>query len=180
MSGEVERAEFVFPDGYQGPLTRFSIADGAIYKNERRVLTLTRIRGVAINRLHGRVRVREVRLRLDDDSGVSFGSYGSAAFGGDDRAFEGFSELFFASLADVSPEVAVDTEAALLPRFAFALFVLVIGLAALAISWTQASSVAMLLSSGVVAFGSWRAHRFRPWDSERNTMTAAEFVVRQG
>lgn len=175
MSAPMTR-ENVFPDGHQGPMTRFSIADGAIHKDGRRVLTLTRIRGAAINNLNGRVRVREVRLRLDDDSGVSFGSYGASALGGRDSEFDAFADVFFDELALAAPDVPVDAEAALLPRFAFAVFVMAVGLIVGAIALSVGSWVVVAGALLVMGVGVRRAHRFRPWNRNRHVYPASEYI----
>ncbi len=167
--------EYVFPDGYEGPIVRWSIVDGAIHKDGRRVLTLTRIQKVLINNLNGRVRVREVRLLLDDGDVVSFGSYAGSLLGRDGTGYAGFRTAFFASLAQVAPDVEIDTEAALLPKFVFAVFCAAISLLIAILAVSKGGLVVAVLGFAGFLLGMSRAWHNRPWDAGRTVVTAKAF-----
>ncbi len=169
--------EYLFPDGHEGPLVCWSINDGAVYKDGRRVLTLTRVQKVLINNLNGRVRVREVRLLLDDGNVVSFGSYGGSVLGTDGSGYSAFRTAFFAALGQVAPDVEIDTEAALLPKFMFASFIAAISLLIMILAISKGSVV--LASLGAVATGVslWRAWDRRPWDGDRKLICAGDFAA---
>lgn len=171
--------EYVFPDGHGGPLVRWSIANGAVHKDDRRVLTLGRIRKVLIHNLNGRVRVREVRLLLDDGDVVAFGSYGSSVVGRAGAGYEGFKAEFFLALADTSPEIEIDTEVALLPKFMFALFVVAMALLSAILAASMGNAIVALGAFVVACVGGWRGWDNRPWDSDRKVVTAADYVVQQ-
>ncbi len=163
MSG----TEYVFPDHFEGPLVRWSIVDGSVFKNGREVLPLTRVREVVFNDLDGRVRVREVRLRLDNGNVVSFGSYGGAMMGSTgERGYEGFKAAFLDALVQVQPDTPVNTDAALLPRFSFGLLLVAIGILVAAVGLT-AGMAFVLIGIAIASVGIYRAYQYRFWDADR-------------
>lgn len=159
--------DYVFPDHFEGPLVTWSIADGSVFKDGRKVLPLTRVREVVFNDLDGRVRVREVRLRLDDGNVVSFGSYGGAMMGSTgDRGYEAFKAAFLDALVEVRPDTPVNTDAALLPRFSFGLLLVVIGILVFVIGLTT-GIVLVLAGAAIASAGAYRAYHYRFWDADR-------------
>lgn len=159
--------DYVFPDHFEGPLVTWSIADGSVFKDGRKVLPLTSVREVVFNDLDGRVRVREVRLRLDDGKVVSFGSYGGAMMGSSgDLGYEGFKAAFLSALVQVQPETPVNTDAALLPRFSFGLLLVVIG-ALVFVVGLSAGIALVLIGLAITSVGVYRAYRYRLWDADR-------------